>query len=120
MSGRRVKSLRFLRYYRRRNTGLVKSATEYAQSQRASTHKGRIVWQQAFLESVALESDTAANQVEAEASVWEAVQHADHGMELRLYLLSSVSNVRVRSTQYLVPFSSSGTMFSSPYTFSSP
>jgi hypothetical protein len=71
-----------LRCYRRRSTGLVKSATEYAQSQRASTHKGRIVWRQAFLESVALESDTAASQAEVEVSVWEAVQHADHGMEL--------------------------------------
>jgi hypothetical protein len=82
MSGRRVKSLRFLRRCRRRSTGLVKSATEYAQRQRASTHKGRIVWRQAFVESVALESDMAASQAEVEASVWEAVQHADHGMEL--------------------------------------
>jgi hypothetical protein len=82
VSGRRVKSSKFLRRYHRRSTGLLKSETERGYNQRASTHRDRTAWQQAFLVSVALESDTAAHLAVVEASVGIDTRHADHGMEL--------------------------------------
>lgn len=82
VSGRKAKSLKFLRRCHRMSTGLLKSATGNEYNRRASTHRGRIAWQREFPVSVALGSGTAAHQAEVEASVWAAAQHADHGMEL--------------------------------------